>query len=322
MAEQVINESIIRKLQNLLAMAERSQGNEAEAQTAMNLAQQLMARHNLDIKTITGTHVAGGTVKEKREKTPMPHSAAYQWQVDLWGTVALCNFCKHWVREMTVPHKRKKKMVRAKRHVLLGKEVNVLSAQMMGAYLCDTIERVLPYPNSERMSTSAHSWRAGCAERLRERMYDRFTKMQKEDAAHDSTGHTASPGTAMVMRSVVEQEEAANYDAAYGDGAWARRKAADAAWEAGYADRQQKEVAAETARLLKLANETPAERKAREKEEAKQDRANERYWQSAYNRQSRKDAKVDYEAVRAGREAGGTIGLDKQVGAGSVKGRL
>jgi cysteinyl-tRNA synthetase len=102
MEQQVLpNESIIRKIQNLLEMAKRAAGNEQEAATAMNIAQQLLAKYNLDLQTVQGTQVVGGAVKveEKRDKNKTNYRAAYRWQRLLWQVLAETNFCATWIED-------------------------------------------------------------------------------------------------------------------------------------------------------------------------------------------------------------------------------
>jgi len=70
----------------------------------------------------------------------------YRWQRDLWEAIAEANFCWHWVVEKRVPHRRKKdKLVTAKRHMLLGRESNVLAVRLMGEYLCGTLRYAITY---------------------------------------------------------------------------------------------------------------------------------------------------------------------------------
>src|ERR1035437_5475168 len=215
--ENVPSESVIRKIQNLLELAKHQSANENEAATAMVLAQQLLARYNLELQTVMGTKVANGasTVEEKRAKNETKYRAAYAWQRSLWRVLADTNFCVQWItvgEDHYAPSKNYPygRTIKGDRIVLLGKENNVKTVQMMGEYLIDTINRLLPYPSSEHMSRSAHSWREGCVDRLAERMEAKFEAMKQEDSAHDSAGYTAAPGTALVVRSIYEAEQVAN----------------------------------------------------------------------------------------------------------------
>ena len=80
MSEATPNEAIIRKIQLLLNLGKRG-GTEAEATLAMEKAQELLAKYNLDLAIVEDSPVAGGTVtiKEKRERTKLDRTALYQW---------------------------------------------------------------------------------------------------------------------------------------------------------------------------------------------------------------------------------------------------
>lgn len=319
-----LNQNIIAKIQKLLALGQSS--NEAEATLAMARAQELLAKYNLEYAQVADAHVAGGTVEEKREKTRISRSAKYAWQVQLWKAIAEANFCWHWVVEVFEGKRGTSKVtskVHVKRHMILGRESNVLACRIMGEYLEDTIERILPYNNNERMSRSANSWKKGCAERLAERVEAQAEKRKKDDAAK-----AKAPGseTALTLVDVYSREYAANYDVRYGEGAYARMIKDDAEWKAQQAEREAK-AAADRAQAEKewhdyLATETPEQRKQREREELKAriraEKASERAWRSWNNERARESGKVDREAYRSGKKAGDGIGLDAQVSGGSV----
>lgn len=318
------NEFVIRKIQKLLELGHSS--NEAEANLAMARAQELLAKYNLDVAMVKETVVEGGTVAaapEKREKTKVSRSAQYAWQRQLWKTLAEANFCYHWITKVYEGKRGsgKQSKVPVKRHMVLGRESNVLVVSMMGAYLEDTMERILPYPNSERMSRSALSWKAGCAERLCERINENAERMKRESV------NASADSTALVLRDVFQREYTANYDACWGAGAWTRKQIADSQWEAGREERQQ-QAEAETLRkekewLLYLQNETPQQKKEREREDEKkrlrEERANARWVNSYHKERARERAKVDGEAYDSGREHAESISLSTQVSDGTVE---
>lgn len=317
------SESVIRRIQNLLSLAARAEGNEEEAASANAMAQKLLAKHNLDYYQVQQAQVAGGTnvIEEKRDKTLIGYSAMYRWQRDLWKTIAESNFCYHWITERRVPHRRQKeRMVLAKRHMLLGRESNVIAVRLMGEYLCDTLERILPYPNTERMSRSAISWRAGCAERLVERIQEQYEAQQKEAKAAAS-----GPSTALTLLDVASREEMANYDAKYGKGAWAEQKKHEAEWKADApareAEAKERRVKEEKEWLEYLQTETPQQKARREKEDEKErlreDRESRRWRDKYWRERERESSKTDHGAYSAGRAHGDSISLSKQAGAGT-----
>lgn len=315
------NENIIRKIQKLFSLAQSP--NQAEAELAMARAQELLATHNLEAAMVMATNVAGGTVEaapEKREKVRINRSAQYNWQRELWKTIAEANFCWHSVVEVFEGKRGTKKTtskVRVKRHLILGRESNVMAVRLMGEYLEDTMERILPFPNHERLSRAAISWKAGCAERLGERIQEQADARKSESDAARPEGDS----TALVLRDVYQSEFAANYDVRYGEGAHARKLITDAKWEAERPERERKareeREQKEREWLEYLQTESPADKKAREKEEAKQARANEAYWarqDRKWDTERRNDyLKTDHEAKRAGAKAANGIGLSAQV---------
>lgn len=314
------HESIVRKIQKLFSLAQSP--NEVEANLAMATAQSLLAKYNLEAAVVRGTHVAGGTVPsepEKREKTKIPYSAFYNYQRLLWRTLAEANFCWYWVADTTEDYNKKTdigvevRTRKVKRHMLLGTEANVIVVRMMGEYLEDTMERILPYPHSERLSKSAISWKTGCTERLVQRI-QRLAAERRESMTSQTAPNSNETGIA--LRDVIQREYEANYDAAYGEGAWLKSKLRSQEWQAN--------KALEEAELEnKLLNESAEEKKARLKREAIEAAKNQKQ-QAKYQRQwdAKQRARVknlDHGAYWDGHAKGSDIGLDGQVASGNVK---
>lgn len=61
-----ISDNTVRKIQLLLKLAERTEGNETEAAAAMGKAQELLAQYNLDLATVQDKIVEGGTNNTQR----------------------------------------------------------------------------------------------------------------------------------------------------------------------------------------------------------------------------------------------------------------
>jgi hypothetical protein len=310
MMAQGVDTSVIAKIQKLLSLA--NSPIEAEASLAMARAQELLAKYNLEFEMVRDAQVAGGTVpiEEKREKTRIARSAKYIWQQELYRAIAESNFCWYWISEVFEGKRGKgvDSKVPVKRHSVLGRESNVIATRIMGEYLEDTIERLLPYPNSERMSRSANSWKRGCAERI-------VTRIRAEMEARQAREAAPGASNALVIRDVYAREYEANYDARHGQGAYARKQIEDEKWEK---ERVQRREQREREWLEYLQNETPEQKKERERKEAKaarrQEAANRRYSRSYANERYREASKVDGEAYRAGKVVGNSISLSKQAG--------
>jgi hypothetical protein len=328
------SDSIVRKIQLLLNLGQRSEGNEAEAAAAMARAQELLARYNLDLATVQDKVVAGGTAEreaeQKRDYAKSKRSAMYKWQQRLVRTLAEANFCVYWVEETTekayIPPSNRKSYedydengmgdIRVKRHKVLGRVANTTGVMIMVDYLLDTIERLLPYPQQERLSRNANLWREGCSDRLVERIKAKAEAMRQADYA---TQGEAAYTTAIQVADLARKEEAGNYDFRYGAGAWARKLASEAASEAYWtseaiaARQAERDAALAASRAL----ETPKQKAAREKREAKdaerQARYSERYWARQDREEAAREARLTSTAYRQGRAKGDSIGLDTQL---------
>lgn len=332
--QPVISDNVVRKIQLLLQLAERTEGNEVEAAAAMAKAQDLLAQYNLDLATVQEKAVAGGTntpedAMAKRDYAKGSRSALYRWQRELVKTLAEANYCHYWhVKEMCGTPLRLRN-----RHKVLGRVANTTTVLIMVDYLFSTIERLLPeeYAALGRRSTEASLWREGCAERLGERIREKAEAMRKADYA---TQGEAGYSNAIAIRNMAAAEEAGNYDVLYGKGAWARKLKSEADWEAGRearearweleATQRQEREAKELAELeAKLALETPDQKARRLRKEAQADarhaRANNRYWDAQDRKDDRERERRSSGAFHAGRRTAEKVGLDSQVGAGSKR---
>ena len=320
-------DDVVRKIQLLLNLAERAAGNEAEASAAMAKAQDILAKYNLDLATVQDAVVAGGTNAAKaeaaREKREAKRNATYAWTRGLYRAVAEANYCKYWTADVRVESASTGRVRWVKRHKVLGRVENTTVVLMMGDYLYATVMRLLPYDKSSWLSADALAWCDGCVERLAERIAARAEAMRTPDYA--SQGE-AGYSTALAMRSMAEAEEAGNYDAEHGAGSWARKLARDAkyaedmkVWDAGREERLARAAAENDARL---AAETPSERakrvKAEERQAAKDAEWARKYWDRQYEKSRRDEARRSSSAYRSGRAAGGSIGIDQQVGGGKA----
>jgi hypothetical protein len=337
-ADEIISDNVVRKIQLLLQLAERAKGNETEAAAAMGKAQELLAKYNLDLTTVQDKVVAGGTntpddAMAKRDYAKVSRSAMYQWQRKLVKAIAEANYCKHWVEEVyeekyIPPSKRKygtedeaKQEIKVKRHKLLGRTANTMTVLLMVDYIMDTIERLLPYPQAERLSRSANSWREGCSDRLIERIQEKAEAMKTADYA--SQGEAAY-STAIAVRNMATAEEIGNYDFLNGHGAWARklaRQAESAAyWERAALAREEREQKELAELEAKLALETPEQKARREKKEVKdaerRQASNERYWDRQDRKADREAARRDHSAYNHGSRTAEKIGLDAQLKTG------
>lgn len=314
-AEAVIAKIV--KLQNLAAKND----NEAEASAAMAMANKLLVEHNLDAATIE--RASGDT--GKREKANV-EGGFYQWQRDLWQSVAELNFCTYWSQTyrsepefryrrfeglggpLTLVHIR----VRRRRHALIGRTVNVRATEVMARYLEAAIERVLVerFGDQDRKDRFITSFREGVAYRIRVRLDERRLTADAEDrkkarAAEEAAKRSGvSTSTAITLSAYRASEEDANDDLRFGKermDEWRADRAKEAAERRVEQDAYVKWAAANPE---EAAAKEAAKRKKREK--AKYSRSNERF------------GKVDDGAFWAGSDAGEKVGLDPQMNGGAA----
>src|SRR5262245_26445831 len=89
--------ALIERIRKILALGERG-GTEAEAQLAMSMAHQLLAKHNLSIDDVTISDTTNGMGPiETDESTASKLSYTY-WSDVIYAAVAELNFCTCFTR--------------------------------------------------------------------------------------------------------------------------------------------------------------------------------------------------------------------------------
>lgn len=297
-------QNIIRKVQKLLELAKGQNNNsEAEANAAMEKAQSLMAAYNLNLSLL---EEETGAKQEGRSKEQSTKSAQYRYQQRLWHAVSASNFCWHWTVSCWRTKEGKPAQKATKRHCVVGRESNVNVTTQMALYLEQTMERLVPVTNSERLGRYAISWKTGCAERLIERIEERSESLKRKS---DAVGTSTGDGKGLTLQSVEDREYRENYDFLYGEGSWAAR-------QKRMADiRASQESTTLTTEEAEEKPETESQRKARERRYERMER------QAAAKR--RKEAeKIDWRAYDAGSSAAESISLDAQVERGKDTRRI
>lgn len=212
MSDNTEMDRVIAKIQKLLLRTKGDAGtSEAEAQTAMKLAQDLLSKYNLDMAAVEAAQGPGGSVVE-RVKEEVKGRTRFKWQRELAKYVAEANFCYRLLQyeekyidckdQYGDPSFRRHKTYR---HVFVGRKGNVISAQLLFSYLTETIEANVPLTDaSKRFSRSAISWREGCADRLCERLAQRRNDLIQE---HDVKVKTEAEATrAEALRKHAEEQ--------------------------------------------------------------------------------------------------------------------
>jgi hypothetical protein len=318
------NEDILRKVQGLLNLAAKA-GTAEEAAAANAKASELMERYNLSAAMLEKREGKDG--KRKQEEVV---GGQYQWQRELWASVARLNFCLHWVQEFITVRERterstinpnrvyyKGQPVTRKRHALVGRIHNVEATKAMAGYIEQTINRVLAdrlrLPNGklpgDYNGAFGASFREGMADEIMVRLSDRRRKVLAAEARRKKAAASgASSGTALSLTVFIDEETDKNMDFIYGEGYSAEK----ARKQMEHAQRRKEEQEAYTA----WAKANPEEATRQAEEERKRNRRRGGYGSSPRERQK------DWGAYRAGSEAGRKVSLDPQVGEADSKSRI
>lgn len=215
-----MEESILERIKKLMALAD-SAANQHEAALAANRMQALLQEHNLtraEVESHARDNEPESPLTAQRESLTHERSAMYTYQADLMSTVAKGNFCMHAVIVKSIPdpngrYIRRSDDVRvrkAKVHMVIGRSDNVAVTITMYDYLIETMNRLLPFEGSERRSTDARLWLAGCAESLCDRLTSQRTKREREEQLA-SRRRANTPGL-VLLKDVYATEQELNLD--------------------------------------------------------------------------------------------------------------
>lgn len=313
--------SIIRKVEKLLALANRKKGNEEEAAAAAAKAQEMLAVYNIDMAMVE----QGSSGSGKREEQ-LVKGGVYHYQRDLWRAVAQLNFCVYFTSSRWRPREVKRRggdgytwteRVYALRHQhrVVGRTVNVRLTQSMSGYLEQAIERMvmerLGNDNNQRFSRWAVSYRKGAAQRIIEKVQDRREQLQEEEAkrqreaANRAARAGTSTATTLTLASVAQSERDANMDFLHGEG-WSAKRAEQRR-------RAAEEAAAAEAAYAAWAVANPEEAR---KEEAKRRKEEEKFMARLMRQGGRGsrggDDGLDHGAYWSGYDAAQAVGIDPQ----------
>lgn len=286
--------SLKSRIAKLLALANDGRGNENEAAVASAKVQALLAEYNLELSQIVETPetVDPEAVRAKHDDAL---TATFDWQAKLLDRIASNNFVMKVANWRDID-------ANVRSYSLIGRRVNVVTTIQVYNYLTAAIERLCPF--ADRRTKAHRSWKDGCADRLRERLWE-----QRAESERASKTTPRGDGSSLVLSDVYSTEDDLNIDLYYGyePGTTARERAErEARWARELEERRNAPVVAEPVRI-----ETEAQRRKRE---AKEKAESDRYWKRYERDQARAAAKVDRDAYAMGANAGSQISLDRQIG--------
>lgn len=339
MSDRQIPENVLNRVRKLLAVANDGRGNENEAANAAAMAQSIIAEYGLEMAQLADK--PSDDPSAKRTKASHNRAAMYSYQRKLMEAIAAAYFCRYFINEEHAESFGK--MRKVKRHVLLGRAINVQAATMVYDYLVDTMDRLLPWQGMEKRGKNALLWLDGCSDRLAERMKQKRIDMEAEskrkqqEEAMRSRHPGAAPGNALVLSDLYSNEDDLNEDFMQGlepGTTAARRKEREARHAAYEAEMQAKQAALEAAGMdtkkayyvarygqdyydkyiavretQAVAPVKPETEKQRQKREEREKRENDKFW-AKYNRSN---AKQYTKAYQMGVQTGTNISLDDQI---------
>lgn len=172
-------EHVLRKVRKLLGLA-RGGATEAEAEEAVRIAHGLLARHNLTLDD-----ALRGASDERVIDSDTVDGSRECWPIYVWNGVARLYFCEYYYTRMLAPAPPRAQI--GLRHTFVGRRYNVRVAKLMGEYLVVTVNRIAR-EHGRRVEPDERlrfrrSFKAGCAGRLAERLWQRRLETQRRESA-------------------------------------------------------------------------------------------------------------------------------------------
>lgn len=315
---------IIARIEKLLALSQHNP-SQAEASLAAAKVQELLQAHNLTLAQVEASGSASTDPAGKRTKDTTGHKAMYGYQQKLMSSLAELNFCLHRVNTVFEAGRR------SKRHVLVGRVVNVQATQMTYDYLVTTMRRLVVeagHSYGKHGEKELHRWLDGCAVMVCDRLEQKRREREAEDAARAAQPTMGNgSGRELVLSDVYGSEVDLNNDHLNGfpAGTTATRRRENEAKQAAQKAKHDElvEQGMDSTKAWYVAfgyGEEDATRYAtqytRTSRRSRGGRGRTQGW--TQSNQAHYD-KVNSASYRAGREAGKSIGLDPQVGTGSTK---
>lgn len=203
--------ALMSRIAKLLAMANHQNSNEHEAANAARLVQELLQQHGL---TLAEIEAAGGRADDGgREKRTIKRSSMYAWQTNLMHKIAETNFCLHRIhqeRSEEPPYRM------ARRHMLIGRKINVEASHLVYDYLVTTMKRLVSeagYAPGRHSEKDYHAWLDGCTARLCQRLQGKFEEAQRADEERKAKmAAECGGGRSLVLADVYGSERDLNND--------------------------------------------------------------------------------------------------------------
>ena len=229
-----VNEKLIKRLRKMIAMSERSAGNEEEAATAAKMVENLLRKHNLTLADVTQEELSSEVVKHAAKGS----AGTWKWTTGRcppWVqglAIQVANLCETFA--MYIPSTDQDAHVKRKQmnFSFVGQDVDVEASIGMFIFLVNTVNALSDkYYTTNNVKTAYDSkvqmsnFRSGCAQRINERIRDIISEREQEQI-------TMSSSKALVIRKDKAIAEYIGYEPRYGTGSRSGRYS-NSAYSAG-----------------------------------------------------------------------------------------
>lgn len=180
-----IENKVLERVKKMIALGNDAAATEAERETALRMAYNLLAKYNLSLSDLP----EDGS-NEARERQDVVISAD-RWARSLAQAVAKLFFCKYFYSQTGTSGKDK--------HCFVGRQSNVITARYMSEFLIKSVKRESTSRYKSPTSPHGRSFCVGTVDSIRKRVEE----MLKQDTE-------STPGTALVLVTLHQREADAN----------------------------------------------------------------------------------------------------------------
>lgn len=180
-----IENKVLERVKKMIALGNDAAATEAERETALRMAYNLLAKYNLSLSDLPEDQS-----NEARERQDVVISAD-RWARSLAQAVAKLFFCRYFYSQTGTSGKDK--------HCFVGRQSNVITARYMSEFLIKSVKREATSRYKSPTTPQGRSFCVGTVDSIRKRV----EVMIKSDTE-------STPGTALVLVSLHERESTAN----------------------------------------------------------------------------------------------------------------
>jgi hypothetical protein len=186
---------ILARIRKMMALADCNAATEGERDTALKMAYNLLAKHNLSMVDVENKAAEG----EAREGTEASF-VVYPWARNIASAVANMFFCNYYFMRS---HTGKQAT-----HVFVGKQSNAVTASYMADFVVRSVLREATKRYKSAISPEARTFAVGVVHKLRARIEE--IKKAQATAPADAEGAAMTAGSALVLADLYKREGEAN----------------------------------------------------------------------------------------------------------------